>query len=63
MTNEIHAQEVLTQRGREYIKLMYTHNPNIERYTAKIFKTYADDEKREDEYLASIGEKRRNTKR
>ena len=29
MTNEIHAYEVLTKRGREYIKLKYQNDPNI----------------------------------
>lgn len=44
VTNEIHAQEILTSRGREYIKLMYQHNPQIENMTSSIFKTLAEDD-------------------
>lgn len=42
---------------------MYQHNPQIENMTGQIFKSFAADEQREEEYLISIGEKKKNTKR
>jgi hypothetical protein len=36
ITNEIHATETLTARGREYIKLMYEHSPMIAEETSSI---------------------------
>lgn len=56
LTNEIHAQEVLTMRGREYIKLMYQHNPHVASMSSSLLSTLAPDEAREDSYLAGIGE-------
>ena len=55
-TNEIHAQEVLTMRGREYIKLMYLHNPHVTASSSSILSTLSTDEAKEDKYLMSIGE-------
>jgi len=63
-TNEIHAHEVLTTRGREYIKLMYQHNPHVTEKSASILSTLGTDEVKENKYLASIGElKKRKMKR
>lgn len=56
LTNEIHAQEVLTMRGREYIKLMYRHNPHVASMASSILSTLGPDEAKEDNYLAGIGE-------
>lgn len=63
-TNEIYVQEVLTSRGREYIKLMYQHNPHMAQVSSSILSTLLVDEEREDQYLASIGElKKKHQKR
>ena len=36
ITNEIHATETLTARGREYVKLMYEHDTDLWKETAGI---------------------------
>ena len=56
ITNEIHCQEVLTMRGRDYIKLMYQHNPSLGEMSNNIFSTLAADHEKELAYLK--GERR-----
>ena len=44
ITNEIHASETLTARGREYIKLMYEHNPDLAKETSGILQSLQYDD-------------------
>ena len=40
--NDLYAQEVLTDRGREYIKLMYQRNKMMENYDAGLLCNVTD---------------------
>lgn len=51
ITNEIHAQEVLTSRGKDYIKLIYQHNPSIRNITSGILESLSYEEEDNLQYL------------
>lgn len=63
ITNEIHAQEVLTTRGKDYIKLIYQHTPSIRAITSGILESLAYDHEDNLKYMDDKLKSKKNERR